>query len=473
MMSKGYDNIDRLFKEEFNNFSPEVPDGIWENIAGEIMQPSKRRLLFMPFVKYAAAIALLIVTVGLSITLLNKRNKAETVTLTAQNTQPAIDDEGAILEGDIQSNALQVSPNVQSVIRSETKDNPQSLSGLGDESIIDKKSENVPGNNLFAEVSPIQNKVESNNVEVVDPVINMLRIDIPDFSMDIPENMEGDFSSINTIDIHGSTLIKSKKDIDIMIGGYAGPQVAYRNLQPESMSADDYNFINESDGMLVSYTGGVNIEVKAGRRFSVQSGIYYSKMGMTKSVELEYYQTEYNGSSPDRTFGMIAETQSATNTSVNIINATGIIGGGSNNLAVIPGDANYFEDVSRFEEMSMKDYQTAFQYFELVEIPVMARYYLVDRKLKFNILGGVSANILVNSPVYLDDGAIFQETTRGLNKYNYSGTFGLGVGYLLNNHIRFSLEPQFKYFLNQIDKTPLADTYLYSLGIISGITYLF
>ena len=102
----------------------------------------------------------------------------------------------------------------------------------------------------------------------------------------------------------------------------------------------------------------------------------------------------------------------------------------------------------------------------------MARYAIIDRKINFHLLGGLSTNFLIASPVYLDNGDYYTDANN-LNKVNYSSTVGLGLGYNFSSNFTFSIEPQFKYYLNKINTNSSTDVHPYSFGVFTGVTYLF
>jgi hypothetical protein len=112
---------------------------------------------------------------------------------------------------------------------------------------------------------------------------------------------------------------------------------------------------------------------------------------------------------------------------------------------------------------------------DYLEIPLMLRYKIVDRKLSFHVLSGMSANVLLGTNVFIDNGSelVKNGTILMARPVNYSGTFGLGVGYQIIKNLSFGIEPTFKYFLkpyttnNQITANP------YAFGVYSGIVYRF
>ena len=115
------------------------------------------------------------------------------------------------------------------------------------------------------------------------------------------------------------------------------------------------------------------------------------------------------------------------------------------------------------------------QIFHFMEIPFLMRYKLIDRKLDFNILSGFSTDFLVANSLFVKEGSekINIGKTESVNSINYSGNFGLGFEYDISKNMIIQFEPQFKYYLNSINKDNLITNRPYSLGFYTGLSYVF
>jgi hypothetical protein len=251
------------------------------------------------------------------------------------------------------------------------------------------------------------------------------------------------------------------------VGGQAGPQYSYRDVTVNTINypLDDYDSYEK--GML-AYAGGFNIEVEPVKRIAVQTGLYYSKIGNTFSsvqinndytdISTAYFQAVPDATdSPDRTPG---ETQ--------YVNSTGNIGSDKN----LPPPAAVSEDIEWIEGTTSGE-----QYFEFVELPLIIKYRLIDKKLDVNISGGLWANVLVgNKYIATDKNAPneeYEDQASNINTFSYSGSLGLDMGYPLTTHLVFSLEPFFKYYLTPLNSNPETEVYPYTLGILSGVKFYF
>ncbi|KKK88583.1 hypothetical protein LCGC14_2741670, partial [marine sediment metagenome] len=66
------------------------------------------------------------------------------------------------------------------------------------------------------------------------------------------------------------------------IGGQVAPIYSYRNLGPSQADAlYATSYLNDIESGVVSYAGGVNLNYSPARRFSIQSGLNYYRMGVS------------------------------------------------------------------------------------------------------------------------------------------------------------------------------------------------
>ena len=115
------------------------------------------------------------------------------------------------------------------------------------------------------------------------------------------------------------------------------------------------------------------------------------------------------------------------------------------------------------------------QQLKVIEIPIIVRYKIIDKRLDVNILGGLSTNILIGTNALFKEG---NSTTKfgktiGLKPYNYIGSAGFGISYALTSKISFLFEPTFKYYLNYISENNGYYFHPYSYAMFTGIKYQF
>jgi hypothetical protein len=137
---------------------------------------------------------------------------------------------------------------------------------------------------------------------------------------------------------------------------------------------------------------------------------------------------------------------------------------------------NYTNDVFDPVKASL-DYvsSTLYQDLSFLELPVIVRYKVVDRKVGLNLVGGMSYNFLVNNNVYAvrDEGRYPVGTTEGLNEVSLSSSLGMGMEYKLSQNLSLNIEPTFRYYLNPFNTAKTTGTHPYAIGIFSGVAYKF
>lgn len=137
---------------------------------------------------------------------------------------------------------------------------------------------------------------------------------------------------------------------------------------------------------------------------------------------------------------------------------------------------NYTMDVFDPEKASLQYINnTLRQNFSYLELPIYLRYKVVDKMIDFNLIGGVSYNLLVNNSVYtmVDGGKYPIGKTEGLNLFTVSSSLGMGMEYNFSGNLSLNLEPTFRYYLNPFNEMTGLKIHPYSFGIFSGISYKF
>ncbi|MCU0462111.1 MAG: outer membrane beta-barrel protein, partial [Bacteroidales bacterium] len=220
---------------------------------------------------------------------------------------------------------------------------------------------------------------------------------------------------------------------------------------------------------IVSYAGGVALSYKVSRRLSVQSGLYYSSYGNELSGI-----TAYGGfNSYDQVKG---------NSNFEVQTTTGTVHTDNSDIYLIDNVSDT-RLAAHFDNSSFDPTKASLEYLNsslrqnlsYLELPLILRYKLIDRAIDFNIIGGLSSNLLVNNSVYTSlDGSRYEVgKTGGLNTLTFSSSLGMGMEYSFSRNLSLNLEPTFRYFLNPFNSMEGVGGHPYSFGIFSGISYKF
>lgn len=488
-MSEKFENIDDLFKKELEGYAPEVPEDSWDDIALALVKaPRKRRLAL--FYKIAAGFALLLSTGILSHYVITS-NKEKSATLTASSTQATPDK-----PEDKHSNNIALSHKSkpeknnselrigQDSAHKERIDIPQTVQtannielasshhlvyeGTSNPLTISRDDDNPQ--NWFIDSLPKLKKVQPILASIPSPAKEGELIQ-PHLS-----SLQNNSDLIDETEYELVAYDDTPKDRqnNWLIGGQAGPQYAYRNISSHNADKELINSYNTNEDGVYAYAGGINIEYSPANRLSIQSGIHYSKIGQQKDGEIRTVESVSNFM--EKSDSPYSESKTIK---YDFINSTGDIvfnntksntrQNASNELDI----AIYSVKNGLSSDSESSETITLSQYFEYIEIPVIARYKIVDRKFDIHFLGGLSTNILVRNAVYLEDQSDAVGYTAGVKPVNYSATAGVGFAYNMPNRINVTVEPQIKYYLNKQVSNSDVDVYPYTIGIMTGFTYSF
>lgn len=261
---------------------------------------------------------------------------------------------------------------------------------------------------------------------------------------------------------------KTKQVNPWKVAAMVSPNIAVNQTSYNESYAS--NMSNPGSKENLSIGGGLAVSYKAGKRLSVQSGVYYSQLGQSSSNQFANYQSEFigldNTAKYFNTSLAVKSGQALLNASAGVVEFDNLPSNAriGNSLESENSDEAVFLTASEFQ-----------QNFEYIEIPLNLRYLLIDSKIDINILGGFSSNWLIANDAYLESklGRERIGETRDMNKVSYSTSFGIGFGYGISNKVSMHLEPQIKYFLGSLSSNSQVSFKPYTIGIYTGLSYKF
>lgn len=226
--------------------------------------------------------------------------------------------------------------------------------------------------------------------------------------------------------------------------------------------------MSSSEQSLISYTGGLALSYKINKRFTVQTGIYYSSIGQ----QIDGIQS-FGGFQPFSNSKGGPNFEVLTTSGTIFTNNSDVFLQANSGSRVISAYNNDVFDPRKANLQPLNN--TLHQDFSYLELPVVLKYKIIDKAIAFNLIGGVSYNFLVNNDVYtMVDGGKYQiGTTKGLNSFTLSSSFGMGMEYSFTKNLSLNLEPTFRYYLNPFSGTEGSTIHPYSFGLFSGISYKF
>ncbi|HJZ40093.1 MAG TPA: hypothetical protein VJ203_06985 [Bacteroidales bacterium] len=472
-MENNTDKTERYFRERLVSFEQNPRDSAWENIAERLGQRKRKSLVFL-VLRIAAGMAVL-VSLGVAFFVLSKPDR---------NTGPAAItfDDGRAATNNVVTRRQETAGNNENNIAAKSG-NPVMVTPL----------EKAPMTDVVPVISDPVHTFQYPSVRDNTPVLLKTRT-LATLPLKSPGGLTpqlpsvGDAGNTATITETGEELIalaggyddenEKVKESRWILGSEFAPLYSYRAISSDQVEASALKEHNENESGILAYAGGIRVAFSAGRRLSVQSGVYYSRYGQEKNNV-----GVYNPAYLDMTSGSGKQTYLAVSNSTGIISSDNPAESGYDRvISNSPGGSNNNNFYSNFIGIAYEDLTsvegsdiTATQYFDYLEVPLTIKYKIIDRKLDFSLLGGVVTNFLVGNKVTLQqngDSRDFGKTT-GITEINYLGSIGLGFEYPVVSKFAFSIEPRFRYYLNPLDNSSPITVHPYSFGFFAGFSYFF
>jgi hypothetical protein len=468
---KKNNNMDELFREKLLNYEQEPPPYLLENIlAGAEGAKRKRRIVYWRVAGVAAALLLAFMT-GWQVNYMNKE-PLKTHSVASQNSSLETKTETTIVTE--QKTVLKKDQGTQTMI-TETSVKIKSDENLQAVNAVSYQKKNPSSEPIVsiptaesALLHPLRalSRLLSHNSAFADGLHKMKT-----------DNSNADFKdqSINQqiVEQNKEKLLaqnKIRNKAQWAIGAQISPDYSVNRSNHSSQYAS--NMINYASNSPVELGGGVSVEYKAKKRWSLQSGIYYSGVSQASgntsnsNSDLMFADPGYSGLTNSNTQVNIIANKMSMNSNAGVIQFNSIPSG------VILNTNLEDKTMSSAVVASSAKFTQNFQY---IEIPLYLRYTVVDSKFDVELLGGLSSNVLVGNDTYLDSGSGSKEVgkTKDMETINYSGTLGVGLKYGLSKRIFLNVEPRVKYYLNSLNNNSDVSYRPYTIGVYTGISYQF
>lgn len=439
-MAEKWGNIDLVFRNGLKDFEVLPPPEVWDNIHPVI----KKQNSFFPLLKTAASVAV-IVSIGVLAykwgMVVSSDKLPELISANQVQESPVVYPASSVIPGQ----KLEIVADAYNKPVESAREIIPEVVPAGETGAVSEKMSVAVSRYLLSDyqlTQGIQNPAKGKYTKVSSPELEAVKYDF------IQENIE--------------MPVVNRWSVSAM----ATPTY---NSQFNSSGNDLAKQIMESDQARTSYTGGVGLAYKISSRFSIQSGLYYSSMGQEMSGINAYS-------------GFQAYDNSKGGPNFEVLTANGTVTTSNSDLFLssytLPERiiTSYTKDVFDPVKASLNYVSsTLYQDLSFLELPVIVRYKVIDRKVGINLIGGMSYNFLVNNDVYaiLDEGRYPVGTTEGLNDISLSSSLGMGMEYKLSQNLSLNLEPTFRYYINPFNSARTTGMHPYSVGIFSGLAYKF
>jgi len=436
-MSDKEHNIDIIFRNGLKDFEVLPPASIWNRIPPVIPVRTWRHYVY----PVAATVAILM-TLGASLSILFKKPlpNSEQLTVNGIPTEQKINTVNNVV-APTQANVLTMNPDRGAAeAKSETVN---IIAGVMDPSVPSLAANHQPD---IAGTSGVNESVTVREM----PLTASRLIDVISFDEKLKE----------------LAFVEEKKaDIPrLLIGGSLSPAFSVLSSGGDDKVSD----LMKKEDPLPTYTGGLSVALNINHRLTIQTGIGLTTMGQTLSgIKVGVGLSQYYRSKGAYTY--MVETASGTlvveNTDLYISDAEAERVG-----SFIPED---FLDASKLKI----DYvnSNVRQLFRYLEVPVIARYKIIDRKIDLNLSGGFAYGFLIENSAYSvdDKKSVTVGYTEGVNEHSFSSQVGFGMEYDVSKTVVINLEPVFRYYMTPFSDRAGAISRPYSFGVFSGFSFRF
>lgn len=474
--------MDELFRSKLEGFEQDPPSYVWERIREQ--QAGKRRNIFFLYLKGTgvAAAVLLAFILGWQWQL-DRQEKAPT--LMSEKQKIVAPNQQA--EGQDQAAAV-VEEQIKEVPIAESKQ-PEHIEREAEAKPVVPEQQVIP---LVAEARNVTQQVAQDEIareQESFSLLNLLDIQLDDVlpkgdqlavvNQNKITTNEALLSSVDQSRIQENARLlaanrEAKQSGSWQVGAMVTPGYAISNNSQSNNYARDMAIANNNRDLNLG--GGISVEYKTTGKWSVQSGVYYSKLEQNSSNQPYRAENIYSNAAPSLD---IRDELAYFNTAVAVKSGEMLMNTAAGVVAIdnLPSNAklsNSFESPSAQNGilLTATEFEQAFDY---IEIPLIVRYQLLDAAFDIQLLGGINTSVLVANNAYARSqfGREHIGETRDMNTFNYSTSIGVGLGYGITNKISIHVEPQLKYFLGSLNDNPDVSFKPYRVGVSTGLSYHF
>ena len=466
-------NLDELFRDKLLNYEQEPPVHVLENILkGVVGARRKRRIVFWRVAGVAAALALAFVAGwqlnNSDIQKLQQPVIVEKSSAPEKESEPHIQAEKTISD----QQTTPVTPQVAS-LRSSNQ-NSSISSGTDFQTSKSKTGAKSP--------EPLLVATNSENPELMKPLEKLYRRiqqkNEQSNSLHLKKNTDGS-SGLAEKSIDQQIMAQnrqmmitenqSKEKARWLVGALVSPE--YNGAKSSHSQGYASNMLKPSSTP-VDLGGGISVEYKKGKRWSVQSGVYYSGLKQSSGNTSDYGGKNLVYADPVSNYFNPVVNVDANSNNMMMNGKAGVIELNKVPSGMVLGTSLDDKNMASAVIISPTNFIQSFDY---IEIPVYLRYTLIDSRFDVVMLGGFSSNVLVGNQIFVEDGSgkSLVGRTKDMESMNYSGTFGFGLKYGLSKRISLNVEPRVKYFLNSLNSNSSVTYKPYTIGVFTGLSYEF
>ena len=451
-------HIDDLFKQQLKEHEIVPNDRVWNHIASQLDKTEQRGLfLWKRRLSIAATIALLI-SLSIGIAWLSNSNST-----TIQNHQAS----------NIDTTHKHQSKSSQSKINSHTNTTASiTATSLSNRSAIALTSAQT---NMDV---PDQIRVYMHPISPLNHGMHTQTVNASKLARN-EQARNTRYLPLTTLD--ESLTQQTHTTNSILIGAAASPSYSFRTLNDNQPNEDQQNGIDEKGvkSMTAALRVGYN---KNNSRWHFESGLIFSKAGQVINSQVTTINSTFvnnNFAVALRSNEMLASNSMGSINIMESITETPVFLAPANPDNIIENQATFSKDDDNVVPQTMLSTNDEpiriNQILEYLEVPLMARYNVIQKNAIVSLAVGISTNMLINNSAYMTYNNVSSDLgeTEAIDKISYSARFGLGIGVPIFKGIMFNMEPTLNYFLQPVNNQGTADFRPYTVAVLTGFSYQF
>ena len=466
-MQDEYRNLDQFFAESLKGFREKPPVDAWKRLEEDLLAARRHRRLVLYRWTAAAAILLIALAAGYYFAFITPGHQPDDQTLSQVQTPAAeMPAHPVAPEKNITGN-IPAEP-TQSVISSTSDgladminrtDLPQGVSS-GAVKVSEQEGAAPQLTDEIPTGTPSKDEIQKEETQEL--AAGNISVEPAPVEKQIPDLPKPEQKNILTEPLTDFTFQDRPEDKTNTsrwsIGGSFAPVYAYRNIQinAEELPPDvnpDMSYYNDSEEPMYSYSGGVDLTVQMKNRWEFQTGLYLSNLGHVNQDVVAY---EVEGVKD------LMKTSSSTGM-IRIVTSS------------LPEE--FVDNSVRRDSLTDAVYISSNirQSFTFLELPLLVRYSLLDKRFGLNLTGGFSPGIMTDYNAQFTYEGEHIDLNNESDFYNMilNSQVGLGIHYRITGSLSINLDPAFKYSLNSIRKDHSIQYHPYSISVFTGVRYSF
>jgi len=441
-MLKNNGHIDKMFSDGLKNLSVQPRPELWGNINASVKLARRKKRAAVIFISLATAASLALLFTISNTAIFKPDNRINDVEFISE----------------IRSNQVEI----KSVLANEktyTINNKNAKSVIESNRISKKQDKELLAlNNTNTSEFFSERKIVA---QMVLPEMQVAELDNYSLGMSLFEKRIGDDNLANLSRLKDSLIIVRNLRLLDQFDESSKKNKEWSILGQVSSAYSSYNGDksgNNSEDGLISIGGGVKFNWQAGKKIAIQTGIIYNRFGQQLAGRSSVLESAVFSSDVGFKEGEVYSSNLETS---------------AGNIKMKDESILYDSNEFLSERVNSSSSSDMVQSFEVIEIPFILRYSLIDKKFGLHMSGGLSTNLMIGNRVYDKNTRETLGKTSGIRSTNFSTSFSLGLEYELSSKFSLSMEPAFKYYLNSINEDSNFNYKPYSIGLSSGIRYKF